>query len=513
MSTEVNLPDSFFKELLQQYSPNCFLLIDSKEYKVKFCNELFAKFVGCTQAVMDQGDFSFIDLLDGSHQERFKIQLKGMRHHELKRSRYVVHDLKTKEGKVQRFYIYSSTVPGKQDTPEFYQMMLIPEYSNWQLPFTSFDTREMFLELFSTFGFGTFEWVIDTDKLYWSEGIYEIYEFEKNKTELNAEFVRTFLHPEDRRVAAAAMQRTLNTGLPYDLELRVITPKKNLKYINTIGRLLKDDDGKPIKIIGSIKDITQQKESEAVMKRHMTELNRSNRELEEFAYITSHDLQEPLRKVSTFSDRLYEKVFDDLDDDGKFYLQRIIAAASNMRQLINNLLDFSRVTKGNLSFSNTDLNFILKEVRSDLELKISETEATITSDALPAIEADPLQMRQLFLNLLNNALKFRKEDVSPVINISCSELDPEEKVYQNMSYDTKYYKIRVTDNGIGFEEEYATRIFQIFQRLHGKAEYPGSGIGLAICKKIVDHHQGMIYAEGIAGEGATFTIILPEKQI
>jgi signal transduction histidine kinase len=187
-----------------------------------------------------------------------------------------------------------------------------------------------------------------------------------------------------------------------------------------------------------------------------------------------------------------------------------MSSAEIMRSLIDNLLEFSRITRRTQVFEPTDLNVIVKTVASELELLFDETNAKLIVDTpLPLIEAIPLQMKQLFSNLISNAIKFRKKEAAPVIHISCKLTSKEERKKYVLHNDINYYSIHITDNGIGFEQDYAEKIFQIFQRLHGKSEYPGSGIGLAICKKIIDHHQGDIYAQGEPQKGATFTIILP----
>lgn len=247
------------------------------------------------------------------------------------------------------------------------------------------------------------------------------------------------------------------------------------------------------------------------MTAQLEELNRSNQELEEFAYVASHDLQEPLRKISTFSGRIQSKYGDLLQNEGKMYLDRILVATEDMRTLIDNLLDFSRVIRADHTVSNVDLGAVVQDVVRDLELVIEETNTTITQGTLPKITGVSVQMKQLFTNIINNAIKFRKKDTPVHIDIQQTPVRPEELTKWNLAPEKQYFKITVTDNGIGFEEEYAERIFKIFQRLHGKAEYPGSGIGLAICKKIVDYHQGRIFAENILGQGARFTIVLPEK--
>jgi light-regulated signal transduction histidine kinase (bacteriophytochrome) len=260
------------------------------------------------------------------------------------------------------------------------------------------------------------------------------------------------------------------------------------------------------------RDVTPFRNFERDRERSIRELNRSNRELEEFAYVASHDLQEPLRKISTFGERLHAKFSEALGKEGALYLERILASTENMRILIDNLLEFSRATRSSRAFEKVDLNTVMATVKMDLELKIEENNAQIIITSLPKIEAVPSEMKQLFNNLLSNSIKFKKPAVDPVIEIGTEKIGKQEKEKHHLPADKEFFKINIKDNGIGFEEEYAERIFQIFQRLHGKAEYPGSGIGLAICKKIVDNHGGVMYAEGKLGAGATFILILPEKQ-
>jgi light-regulated signal transduction histidine kinase (bacteriophytochrome) len=258
--------------------------------------------------------------------------------------------------------------------------------------------------------------------------------------------------------------------------------------------------------------VLEKEKFQKILENKVRELDRSNRELEEFAYIASHDLQEPLRKITSFSERLKEKLPSNLEPDVQLYLNRMLAATDNMRTLIDNLLEFSRTSRISEPFVKTDLNNIISEVKADLELKIEETSTSISSEVLPVIDAIPMQMKQLFTNLFTNAIKFKGEGSTPKIEIRCSELSDEEKDANHLRHNHRYYKIVVKDYGIGFDQEFAMKIFQIFQRLHGKAEYPGSGIGLAICKKIVENHSGRIFAESEPGKGAEFITILPESQ-
>lgn len=258
--------------------------------------------------------------------------------------------------------------------------------------------------------------------------------------------------------------------------------------------------------------VLEKEKFQKILENKVKELDRSNRELEEFAYIASHDLQEPLRKITSFSERLKEKLPPDLDPEVQLYLNRMLAATDNMRTLIDNLLEFSRTSRSREPFVKTNLNNIISEAEADLELKIEESTAAIECQRLPVIDAIPMQMGQLFTNLFSNAIKFRNLERPPRIVITNEILSREEKDNFHLRNNTEYYRITVKDDGIGFDPEYSMKIFQIFQRLHGKAEYPGSGIGLAICKKIVENHSGLISAHSEPGKGASFVIILPEFQ-
>ncbi|EWH10872.1 multi-sensor signal transduction histidine kinase [Catenovulum agarivorans DS-2] len=232
------------------------------------------------------------------------------------------------------------------------------------------------------------------------------------------------------------------------------------------------------------------------------ELEQSNRELESFAFVASHDLQEPLRKIRAFGDRLATNYADKLDERGADFIQRMQKAATRMSNLITDLLEYSRVSSRGKPFKQVELEQVITAVLDDLEIPIEETNATINFAQLPVIEADESQMGQLFQNLISNALKFRKQDKPPVVNIQYSE---------SQSSDGKIHIVTITDNGIGFAQEFADKIFTPFQRLHAKSAYAGTGIGLAVCRRIVERHGGTITATSTAGEGSTFTIELPEN--
>ncbi len=241
--------------------------------------------------------------------------------------------------------------------------------------------------------------------------------------------------------------------------------------------------------------------------------NTSNKEVEEFAYIASHDLQEPLRKITAFSDKLTSKYKDVLAGDGALYLSRMAAAANNMRLLIDGLLEFSRVGRAGQHFEPVALDNILSQVVMDLESSIEVAGMEITSKPLPEIEAAASMMKQLFTNVISNAVKFRKSEGLSRLEIHAELATDQELQAHELDATRKYTKIVFKDNGIGFEEEYAERIFQVFQRLHGKSEYPGSGIGLAICRKIMDYHKGVIYASSRVDEGSSFVVLIPTRQM
>jgi signal transduction histidine kinase len=238
------------------------------------------------------------------------------------------------------------------------------------------------------------------------------------------------------------------------------------------------------------------------MKRYAARLERSNKELQDFASVASHDLQEPLRKIQAFSDRLRSKYRRELDDQGRDYLDRIQNSGKRMQTLISDLLTFSRVTTKAQPFVPTDLNEATRDVLCDLEVRIEQVRGRVELAELPTLDADPLQMRQLMQNLIGNALKYHRPDAPPVVKVSSR---------RSSGHASERCEILVEDNGIGFEQIYADRIFTIFQRLHGRTEYEGTGVGLAVCRKIAERHGGSITARSTPGEGSTFTVTLPVR--
>ena len=267
---------------------------------------------------------------------------------------------------------------------------------------------------------------------------------------------------------------------------------------------LVDARNRPYAGLVMIQDITEERKAEQELRKYTRELAQSNSQLEEFAYVASHDLQEPLRKIQAFGDRLRHNTQGQLDETSLDYLDRMQKASNRMQQLIEDLLAFSRITTKGQPFMMVNLEDILSGVLNDLELRIEQSHATIEHDPLPSLLADGLQMRQLLQNLIGNALKYHRANLPPIITITSEQFNEERKVW---------LRLRVSDNGIGFEQKYAERIFGVFQRLHNRNSYEGTGMGLAICRKIIERHEGRITAVGYPDEGAVFIVELPFLEI
>jgi PAS domain S-box-containing protein len=283
-------------------------------------------------------------------------------------------------------------------------------------------------------------------------------------------------------------------------------------WIQTTKVPLRDTDGSIIGLVGISANISDRKVAEEQLRRFASQLESSNSELQNFASVASHDLQEPLRKIQAFSDRLRAKCASSLSEQGLDYLDRMQGAARRMQVLIQDLLKLSRITSRALPFEECDLNEIVRAVLSDLEIMIEQKNGAVEVNGLPKIQADPVQMRQLFQNLIANALKFQKDGQKPEVAVEGRIYQMKERNIAGAAPGQQICKIVVRDNGIGFDPKFADQIFVVFQRLHSRSEFEGTGIGLAVCRKITDRHGGSIVAKSAEGQGAAFIVTLPVTQ-
>jgi hypothetical protein len=350
-----------------------------------------------------------------------------------------------------------------------------------------------------------------TQELHLSKGVYYILGIPDSSVATTDDSILKFVDEEDKAqiFLAVAKIKERKKFLPFEFS---ITDSKGLKKrLYAECEITSDKEGADSECYCIIKDITESYFYKMALEQKIQQLDKSNKNLQEFVYVASHDLQEPLRKIYTFTERLSNKFQVALGQEGDMYVKRILSSTKNLQTLLEDLLNFSRLSFNPKQVEVISIKKCVDEIISDLEIKIEETKTTIICDKLPEIEAFPSQIKQLFSNLLTNAIKFRKAGQPPTINISCDMVIPSDFPDLSMVRGSKYVKIVIEDNGIGFDQEFSERIFQIFQRLNGKSEYVGSGVGLAICKKIVENHHGFIFANG-SPEGAKFTILLPQKQ-
>jgi two-component system, LuxR family, sensor kinase FixL len=314
-----------------------------------------------------------------------------------------------------------------------------------------------------------------------------------------------YADPADRR----RFQEAVATGAVQDFLTRLQRCDGEIRTCLITATVRRARDG-TVEYQGIIRDVTARRREQAELVRITEELRRSNSDLEQFAYVASHDLQEPLRKIRAFGDRLATLLDDQLDERGADYLKRILAAGERMQALIQSLLVYSRLSSKPAEMEDVDMGAVVAVVLDDLEPRIAETAAEVVAGHLPTLQANPLQMRQLFQNLLSNALKYRAPDRTPRVEVSSELLDESGLVVEGDDlWRAVSARINVRDNGIGFESEYGERIFELFQRLHGRSDYDGAGIGLGICRRIAERHSGSIRAEGRPGQGATFFVTLP----
>ena len=303
----------------------------------------------------------------------------------------------------------------------------------------------------------------------------------------------------------SALENTVPELRRREAELRTLNESLEERVAERTRQILQANQGLEV-------EVAERERAQVALEHKAQELVRSNAELEQFAYAAGHDLQEPLRKIQAFGDLVVSKFGDALNDQGRDYLDRMKGAASRMQILITGLLTFSRITTQAQPYAPVDLQDLTQGVLSDLEVRIEESGGRVDVGDLPVIEADELQMRQLMQNLISNALKFQEPSEPPVVRVASRFINSNNGASDQRPAVGRLCELTVQDSGIGFDEKYTDRIFGIFQRLHARGAYEGTGIGLATCRKIVERHGGSIQAKSTPGEGATFVVTLPVKQ-
>ena len=370
----------------------------------------------------------------------------------------------------------------------------------------SYNTAEM------TAGFGHWMVNLETNTYTFSDNLFRLMGVEPNAFEPNIKNTIKFIHPDDLTYVTKVHKDSLINHQSTSMIFRFLTPKEEVKYILGVGSFTKNGSGDLIKI-GVNYDITNQYKKTLELEKNNKELKYINTELEAFNNIVSHDLQEPLRKIQIFISRLEEKELDLLTQQGKDYFSKIRVTANRMQTLLIDLVNYSRTIKGDKIFIETNLNKVLEEILQDLSSTIEDKKAIVTIGNLPIIKAIPFQVKQLFINLISNSLKYSKDDVPPQINIVSKEITEKEVVDYKIANPADYYKIAIEDNGIGFKQEYSDKIFLLFKRLETDSKYSGTGLGLAICNRIVENHKGFIKAKGELSTGATFYVFIPKGDL
>lgn len=340
-------------------------------------------------------------------------------------------------------------------------------------------------------------WNLATDEHEWSSQSSTMLGYAEDELEPSYFTWEKLVHPEDLPWVVEKLNAYLEDATTsYAFDYRMRTKSGEWKWIANLGKVVeRDEQGQPLRMAGMNHDISDRKQAEQELQQLNTQLLRSNQELSQFAYVASHDLQEPLRKIRNFTELLAQRYQGELDEAGDRYIRYITDGAVRMQELISDLLSYSRVGRTALNIQSINLETTLQEVKSDLEIAIKDKKAVITAGTLPTVSADPTQMKQLLQNLISNAVKYCQDDV-PTVRIWATQTDGT-------------WTISVKDNGIGIDPQFSERIFVIFQRLHNKSTYSGTGIGLAICKKIVECYGGQIWVESQEGRGSTFSFTLP----
>ena len=373
---------------------------------------------------------------------------------------------------------------------------------------------------------GNWSWFIHENRISWSDEMYRIYGLEPQSEEITFERFVSFIHPDDREGRVAEVRQSLETLKVEEYHFQIEAANGTTKTLRGKGEVVVDTNNKPVIMLGTCQDVTREFTLTKQLRereRYLEELNqslqfanqelsRTNEELESFNFIASHDLQEPLRKIQIYSNRITENGFAALSPSLQDYFGKINNASKRMQMLIEDFLSFSQTFNTTQEAEVVDVNKVLAEIIAELSTRIEEQHGSVSVSPLPSVYAVPFQIKQLLTNLIANALKYTHPGVPPEITIHGASVQGSEIADQEADPNTSYIRITVADNGIGFEPKYSAKIFELFQRLHSKNVYSGTGIGLALCKKIVKNLNGFITAESEPGKGSLFTFYLPDKK-
>ena len=350
------------------------------------------------------------------------------------------------------------------------------------------------------------DWDLKTNEVQWNESAKKMFGISDTSSLSALNWWSDNLHDEDRERVKTKMKNHISQGISnWEDEYRFKTANDVYKYIYDRGYIIYNENNEPVRMIGAMQDLTERKTHENLLQnlnssleKRAAELAESNAELERFAYVTSHDLQEPLRMVTSFLQLLEKRYKEKLDQKAHEYIHYAVDGAERMKRLILDLLEYSRVNSSKIIIEDVDVNEVVEDIKFTYKNMLQEMNGTIHSQKLPVIKGNKTQILQLFQNLISNALKY-KSDSPPVIDISLED-------------EKQFCKFKITDNGIGIDRKFFDKIFIIFQRLHNRDQYSGTGIGLAICKKIIDKHGGKIWVSSVKGEGSTFYFTLPTSK-
>jgi PAS domain S-box-containing protein len=431
--------------------------------------------------------------------------LRQMKEENVERTYMAEFRMKAKDGEYRWLRSYLVVFNRNENGEPMEVLGQVYEVSKEKELLSAIENRErQLLEAQSIARLGSFDWLMDTDETDYTPELRNIFETEQPQ---GYQQMLSRVHPNDVERVKAAMTQASETGM-YESEFRYSINGKE-KVLWAKGRIV-FADGKPYRMLGTVQDVTERKRIEESLIEKTIALQKSNASLQEFASVASHDLKEPLRKIITFSDLLQAKEKEQLSVQGKDYLQKITDSAMRMKALIEDILAYSTLS-GKEEKETVSLYRLVQDVLSTLEIPIRENGAKVSVSQLPEATVYPGQMTQLFQNLLSNALKFSKESESLRITISHDKRQPSQINGYAVQKATSYLQIQITDNGIGFTNEAAEKIFGLFSRLHSKSTYEGTGLGLAICRKVAENHGGVIYAESLPGEGSVFTVLLPAE--